>query len=231
MMFTLDNFYTSKEWLNFRRVVISERLTDDGLTICECCNKPIVKPYDIILHHIEELTEDNVNDYMVSLNPENIKIVHHRCHNYIHNKLGYKERCIYLVYGAPLSGKSSYVDSVKEPGDLIVDMDSIWECVSGCDRYTKPARLNAVVFGIRDYLLECVKYRRGKWQSAYIIGGYPLISERERLCKELGARELFIDCSRVECIKRLYECADGRDVEEWVKYIDDWFSKYIPPTI
>ena len=172
---------------------------------------------------------DNVNDYNISLNPDNIKIVHHKCHNIIHNKLGHRERSIYLIYGAPLSGKSTYVKEVSEPGDLIIDIDNIWQCVSGCDRYVKPARLNAVVFGVRDYLLDSVRYRRGKWQSAYIIGGYPLISERERLCKELGAQEIYIECEQEECINRLLQCNDGRDIEAWVRYIDDWFLKYIPP--
>ena len=228
-MYTLDNFYTSKEWAKFRRVVINERLNDRGQTICEYCGKPIVRQYDIILHHKVELTDDNVNDAMISLNPDNIMLVHHVCHNYIHNKLGHRERGIYLVYGAPLSGKSTYVNEVRQPGDLILDIDSIWQCVSGCKRYVKPPRLNSVVFGIRDYLLQCIKYRRGKWQCAYIIGGYPLISERERLCKELGAQEVFIECEREECINRLLQCNDGRDMEEWIKYIDGWFEKYIPP--
>ena len=228
-MYTLDNFYTSKEWAKFRRVVINERFNDRGQTICEYCGKPIVRQYDIILHHKVELTDDNVNDIMISLNPDNIQLVHHVCHNYIHNKLGHRERGIYLVYGAPLSGKSSYVNEVRQPGDLILDLDSVWQCVSGCNRYVKPPRLNSVVFGVRDYLLQCVKYRRGKWQCAYIIGGYPLISERERLTKELGAQEVFIECEREECINRLLQCNDGRDVEEWIKYIDSWFDKYIPP--
>jgi hypothetical protein len=31
-------------------------------------------------------------------------------------------------------------------GDLIVDMDSIWECISGCGRYVKPNRILSIVF-------------------------------------------------------------------------------------
>lgn len=230
-MFTLDNFYTSREWVKFRHITIGERITAEGETICELCGKPIVRTYDIILHHVTELTDDNVNDYAVSLNPDNIMLLHHKCHNIIHNKLGHRERSIYLVYGAPLSGKSSYVNEVMEPGDLILDIDNIWACVSGCDRYVKPPRLNAVVFGIRDYLLDAIRYRRGKWQSAYIIGGYPLLSERERLCKELGAQEIFIECGREECINRLLQSNDGRDIEAWVKFIDEWFDRYIPPLL
>ena len=215
----------------FRQAVIHDRLTPDGLTICEHCGKPIVRAYDIILHHVEELTEDNVNDVSISLNPDNIKLVHHKCHNIIHNKLGYKERGIYLVYGPPLAGKTSYVRDVRQLGDLIIDMDNIWACVSGCDRYVKPRRLNAVVFSVRDTLLDAVRYRRGKWNNAYIIGGYPLISERERLCKEVGAREVFIECDKEECIKRLYQCDDGRNIEEWEEFINSWFDKYIPPLL
>lgn len=169
----LTDFYRSNEWIKFRQVVIFDRLVN-GDVMCEYCGKPIVKAYDIILHHVTELTEDNYTDATIALNPTNIKIVHHKCHNAIHNKLSYSERQVYIVYGSPLSGKSSWVNEVAEVGDLIIDIDNIWQCVSGCDRYVKPNRLKSVVFNVRDNLLESVKYRRGKWLNAYVIGGYPL---------------------------------------------------------
>lgn len=234
--FTMDNFYKSKEWALFRLSVMQDRLTDDGEIICAHCGKPIVRQYDCIAHHKEALTETNVNDVMVSLNPDNIDLVHHICHNRIHDKLGYKVRQVYLVYGSPLSGKSTWVENVRCEGDLIVDMDSIWQCVSGCDRYVKPARLSSVAFGVRDALMDMVKYRRGKWNNAYVIGGYPLSGERERLLRTLGAREVFIDTKKDECLNRLMACGDGRNINEWVKYIDDWWEKYsgrsaVPPTL
>jgi hypothetical protein len=104
-------------------------------------------------------------------------------------------------------------------------MDNIWACVSGCERYVKPARLKSVVFSVRDNLLESVKYRRGKWLNAYIIGGYPYQAERERLADMLGAREVFIDTSYEECVKRLEACED-RDKKLWEKYISDWWLQY-----
>lgn len=232
-MYTLDTFYRCKDWVRFRQVVIDERLNKEGLTICEHCGKPIVKAYDIILHHIEELTEDNVNNVDISLNPTNIMLVHHRCHNKIHHKLSRDtgSRKVYLVYGSPLSGKSTYVDSVKNTGDLIIDMDNIWEMISGCERYVKPKALTPIVFGVRDYLIESIRYRRGTWENAYIIGGYPLISERERLCKLLGAEEIFIDTSKEECLHRLFNLSerDNRACQEWHDYILRWWEKYTPP--
>ena len=232
MRHTLSNFYQSKEWVNLVGAIRLERMNDNGDVICEYCHEPIVRAYDCIGHHTVELTEDNVNDAMVSLNPELIQLVHHKCHNRIHNKFRYDEdmRQVFLVYGAPLSGKTTWVNDVKNKGDFIIDMDNIWQCVSGCERYDKPVVLKSIAFGVRDYLIECVKYRRGKWLNAYVIGGYPLISERERLCKELRAREIFIDTSKEECLRRLANCDDGRDIGEWTEYILDWYKRYSPRT-
>lgn len=224
----LAEFYNSKEWRSLIKVLKNERINDRGELICQHCKKPIVKKYDCIGHHVKELTEENVSDASISLNPDNVIFVHHKCHNLIHQKLQHGRRSIYIVYGSPFSGKSSYVESVKNEGDLIVDMDSIWQCVSGCQRFTKPNRLNVVVFGVRDYLLDCIKYRKGKWLNAYVIGGYPLISVRERLAKELGAELVYIDTNKETCINRLMN-QEERDKDEWKKFINDWWEDYSPP--
>ena len=226
-MFTLDNFYRSKEWQRFRDMVIADRITEDGYTIDEVTGKPILNAYDIILHHTIFLTDDNVNDYNISLNPDLIQIVSHKTHNKIHNKLGYTKREIFLVYGSPMSGKSTYVKTVAEPGDLIVDINNIWECISVNGVHAN--KVKSVVFAVRDRLLEAVKHRLGKWDNCYIIGGYPLISERERLCKELGAREIFIDTPKEVCMERL-KTSEDRDQEEYKKFIEDWWRKYSPPS-
>lgn len=228
-MYTLQNFYKSRAWERILVVMKGQRLDSEGQLICAYCGKPIVRAYDCIGHHVQPLTDENVNDCMIALNPDNVLFVHHRCHNKIHNKLGGYERHVYVVYGAPLSGKSTWVNESKTEGDLVVDMDSIWQCVSGCDRYVKPNRLKRNVFLIRDMLLEQVQHRTGKWVNAYVIGGYPLVSERERLIATLGAREIFIECPQEECIRRLNECG-SRDITEWEKYIATWFERYSPPT-
>ena len=156
-MRNLDTFYQSNEWVSLMRIIRQERLDADGQNVCEYCGKPIVKKYDCIGHHKTHLTEDNVNDVTISLNPDNVALVHARCHNKIHEKLGYSRKEIFLVYGPPMAGKSSYVKSTALAGDLIIDMDSIWECISGQPRYTKPGKLKAVAFGVRDYLMDCMR--------------------------------------------------------------------------
>lgn len=222
---SLYNFYRSDEWTNLLKVLKLQRLNSSGVLTCEYCHKPMIKAYDVIGHHKTELTEENYTDANISLNPDNIALVHHRCHNLIHNKLSYSQRQVFIIYGSPLSGKSTYVKEVAQPGDLIIDLDNIWEAISGQPRYIKPNRLKAIVFSVRDNLLECVKYRRGKWLNAYIIGGYPLAGERERLAGILGARLIYIDTDYSTCIERLNNSND-RDVDEWTKYISDWWKQY-----
>ena len=224
-MYDLSSFYHGKEWRKLVEAIRIERVNEDGQLICEYCGKPIVRKYDAIGHHKVELTEENVNDFEVSLNPDNVVMVHHACHNRIHDKLGYSRREVYLVYGPPRAGKTTWVRENMTEGDLVVDMDNVWECVSMCDRYVKPKRLNAVVFKVRDVLIDAVKYRLGRWHNAYVIGGYPLSSERERLCRELGAREVFIDATMEECIQRA-EGMEGENAEDWKKFIAEWFERY-----
>ena len=223
----LNNFYQSKEWVKLMAVIRMERVNADGLIICEHCGKPIIHKYDCIGHHAIELNDMNVNNPEIALNPDNIKLVHHRCHNKIHNKLGYSNRQVFIVYGSPLSGKSTFVSENMNEGDFVLDMDNIWQCVSGCERYVKPNRLRACVFEIRDHMLDMVRMRQGKWLNAWVVGGYPLSSERERLVKSLNARTVYVDTPKEECLERLKNISDGRDVNEWEKYILDWWEKFL----
>ena len=225
-MYDLSNFYQSKEWINLLKQIRQERINDEGYIVCEYCEKPIIKKFDCIGHHKEQLTEDNVNDFTISLNPDNIALVHHKCHNYIHNKFGYKRKEIYLIYGSPCSGKSTYLESVMEAGDLIIDLDRIRQAINGQPTHVLTPKLNAISFGIRDYLMDCVRMRNGKWNRAYIIGGFPMSAERERICKDTGAIEIYIESTKEECLARLEAEPNNRDIEKWKGFIDSWWEQY-----
>lgn len=221
---SLYSFYRSDSWINLLKIIKLQRLKG-GQLYCEYCGKPIVKAYDCIGHHKIELNEENYTDANISLNPDNIALVHHKCHNKIHDKLAYSNRQVFIVYGSPLAGKTSYVKEAMNEGDLIVDIDNIWECVSGQPRYIKPNRLKSVVFSVRDNLLESIEYRRGKWLNAYVIGGYPYEAERNRLADKLGARQIHINTDKAECLSRLAESND-RDFNQWSKFIEDYWLQY-----
>lgn len=196
-----------------------ERVNADGYVICEHCGRPITRKYDCIGHHKVELTEENVNDYSISLNPDNVALIHFKCHNQIHQRFeGFRQE-VYLVYGAPCSGKTSWVSEVANDDDLIIDIDKLWEAVCKSDRYHKPKRLRANVFGLRDALIDQVRTRAGKWRNAFLIGGYPLRSDRDRLCEMLGAKPVFIETEESECLARA-------KTDDWREYVREWFDAY-----
>lgn len=230
-MFTsLAQFYNSDEWRTFRLNLIAERMNKtDGIIYCEYSGKPILKSYDIVLHHIKPLTMANVNDYSVSLNPENIMIVNQKSHNIIHKRFGYcTQRKVYLVYGSPCSGKTTFVNDIRGNSDLIVDIDNIWQCVTGGERYFKPPALKTNVFAVRDTLYDNIKTRAGKWERAFVIAGVPLKGERERLITTLGAEPIFIDTDRETCLQRLANDINRTPEQknEWIAFIDNWWRDY-----
>lgn len=219
-MLNLKTFYKSKEWVALVEQLKLQRVNDAGELMCEHCGKPIVKKYDCIGHHKIELTDENINDLSISLNPDNIMLIHFGCHNKIHARFEGFTQKVYLVYGAPCSGKTTWVQDVACNDDLILDIDAIWESVCKSDRYHKPNRLKSNVFGIRDCVIEQIKMRRGMWRNAYVIGTYPLKSERDRMRVLLDAEPIFIDEEKSVCLSRA-------ETEEWKKYVEDWFAEYV----
>lgn len=235
-MQTLQQFYRSKEWEAFRRVLIAERADPStGFVLCAVCGAPIVNKYDLVVHHKQHLTEANVNDALIALNPANCECVHFKCHNRIHDRWqggngGYrpKPRMVHLVYGAPLSGKSTWVRDNLQRGDLVIDMDSIWQSITGLPRYDKPDTLKAVAFRLHDELCDMVRTRAGRWRTAFVIAGAPRRADRQRLMQKVGADDaLYIDATHAECMERL-ERANDRPLDLWQYYIDDWFERYQP---
>lgn len=229
-MFTnLSQFYNSQEWKECRRLLIATRTKEDGFLYDEFSGKPLLKNYDIIAHHKTPLTMQNVNDINISLNPNNIMLVSQKSHNEIHARFGYTaQRKVYYVYGAPCSGKTTFVNEIKGNSDLIVDIDNIWQCLTGGERYEKPNALKTNVFAIRDALYDQVRTRAGKWERAYIIEGGALKAVRTRQIEFLQAEDIFVDTDKQTCLERL--ASDNTRTQEqkeiWTGYIDNWFNDY-----
>ena len=112
-----------------------------------------------------------------------------------HRRFGHRKQ-VYIVWGSPLSGKSTLVRELMQYGDIVLDMDRLWEAITMQPAYTKPNNVRFNVFALRDNLLDQIKTRYGQWYDAYIIGGYPDANERDRLAKTLGAELIYCKQSR-----------------------------------
>lgn len=213
--------YNSSKWRNLRQTIIHER----GLR-CESCGRLVLDASELIADHIEELTPDNVHNADIALNQNNVQLLCADCHNAKHQRFGYTARNVYIIYGSPCSGKTTLVNQMKLRGDIIIDMNMLYFAISGCSMYDKPDNIKNVVFRLRDAAIDAVRTRLGKWNNAFIVGGYPAKAKRESLAKKLGAELIYCEATQEECLAR----AELRGVfaSEYKKFICRWWEDFEP---
>jgi adenylate kinase family enzyme len=219
-------FYTSRTWRAFRELVIIE---NGG--VCNRCHKVFTDTSQLEVHHIKHLKGNDYDDYNKTLNKENVEVICHQCHNEEHGRfITHKE--VILVYGPPLSGKSTYVKENKGYSDIVVDLDKLQEAITLMPTYQEVPAVKRNLFSVRDLLLDHIKTRYGKWKTAWIIGGYPNTFDRDRIINDLQVdAAILMETTLEECLNRLENVNDYRKQykAEWQEYISRWFSQYTPP--
>lgn len=218
-------FYCRKDYLDLAQAC---KIKSGG--VCAKCGG-VFDISELRPHHKVELTLDNIDDVNVTLNPDNIEVLCHDCHNAAHKRFGYAvgAKHVYLVYGSPCAGKTTYVNSVATRNDLIVDLDKIHRAICICGLYDKPDATKRVAFNVRDYLLDEVRTAtpRRKWQDAYIIGTYPDRIDRDMFVQDYGAELVHIDTSKEECIKRAYQDIERSSIRDAViGWINAYWERY-----
>lgn len=238
------DFYRGEDWKQCKAQVLQSRIKSDGVVLCEHCGKPIVKGFNpnannnagaIVFHHKIYLNNYNVNDASVSINPDNIQVVHWNCHNQIHERFGFgtgnniPEKKVWLVTGASCSGKSTWVRERLQANDIVIDIDDLWQCVSGQPRYIKPNALKPVVFKLRDELKALIQRGTGTWRNAFIIESLPSKQDREREAdryKAFNVEVITLDVTQDECLQRLHDNPSGRDIKSYEGYIQEYYSRF-----
>jgi hypothetical protein len=236
---SLPQFYRSKEWADCKAYVLAERM-NGGVVYCEHCHSPILKSFNpnernnkmaMVFHHKTYLTLANVNDANVSINPANIAILHWKCHNEVHGRFGFgtnqrPEKKVYLVTGAPFSGKREWVDQRIQAGDILLDIDSIWECLSGQPMRSKPNQLKPAVFQVRSLMKDMIAKGTGTWRNAFVVECLSTPRDIDTEANRYRAHNVEIvtmEATEAECLDRLRMEKNGIDEKEYAKYIADYF--------
>lgn len=238
---TTAQFYNGQDFADCKAQVTQERLKD-GALYCEHCGKVILKSFNpqannnrgaIVFHHKIHLTQQNVNDASISINPDNIAILHWSCHNEVHNRFNGTavavERKVYLITGAACSGKTTFAREHMQEGDIILDIDDIWQTLSGQPRYVKPNSIKTAVFAARDAIKDQIQKGSGSWRNAYIIQSLPLATDRKREAERYKTHNVEIitmNTTREECLNRLYAQPNGRDIKRYEEFINEYFDDY-----
>jgi len=133
---------------------------------------------------------------------------------------------VYIVWGAPASGKSTYAKEHMKPGDLIVDLDLIKQSISLQEKTETDDALLPVALSIRDHIYELIE-RRDIECDCWVVAGLPNKDERERLARKLKTDKLiFIDATHDICIQQAMNDRSRKDKGKQRKIIDKWFKQY-----
>lgn len=175
-IYTLDNFYRSRDWREFRETFLAQRLARDGEYIDDETGEIILDRSKAVLHHKIHLTNENVNNPNISLNPENIELVSDQTHLKLHDRFNCLGRKIYIT---------DCIDKVKISYDLLVDYNRLKKAIGDFDSIK--TIVNAWV--LYNSLIEQIRTRRGKWSTAIVISSTTKI-EYNRIKKLLMAEEI-----------------------------------------
>lgn len=223
-----QGFYNSIEWRT-----LSKRLRSEE-PFCRSC----------ILRGRH--TFANVSDHIIPLklawdmrfDRHNIQSLCHQCHNSKRAMEGemFNDKVISfpvtLVCGAPCSGKSTYVTERWHRGHAVVDVDAIFQAVSGCQYHENPETLLPVVLDARNAVLARLCLMASDRPTTWIIACAPTRKERDVY------RGIFPDLRvhvmptpKEECIQRAYERTKNStggmiSYANYRELILDWFRDY-----
>ena len=213
----MHRFYCSKAWIDLVNMLKIER---GGR--CERTGEIYEDMSQLVGHHKIELNDINVDDPHVALNPENIEILSINEHNKEHRRFGHSKN-VYIVWGPPLSGKTTLVKQIMRYGDIVVDADALYQAITFQPMHDKPNNCRLNIFKLMDDLHDQIKTRYGQWYDAYVIATLPDKYERDKLAEKLGAELIQCECTKEECYERLVK---SKRPNVWKQYIDKWFEQF-----
>lgn len=127
---------------------------------------------------------------------------------------------VYLVYGSPCSGKSTYVREHAKDGDVICDVDLIFEAISTRDAHDSDLYVHEIALELRKRLLDIIHDREMKFGNAWVISTANTLGKLRNIERWIDPDEIiFIDTPKDVCLKR----ADERP-KYFKDVIEIWFK-------
>ena len=134
---------------------------------------------------------------------------------------------VFIICGAPGSGKTTYASQHHQPGDLIVDMDTIVAALTG-DETAHPDYENIldIAIAVRNTLYNIIENGTGDWKRAFVITSSMNDGAVIALAKQLHATVHYMETTKEECKRRIANDKTRQDKELFYNLVDEWFKNH-----
>lgn len=129
-----------------------------------------------------------------------------------------RENVITLVCGPPGSGKTTYVNERRKPGDIVWDFDVIMSAITGMDIHQTPRAAVRFAKQMRDGFYREAMNSSG--HRIWIIEACPTAAERLRFERDLRAGVILLDTPEHVCIERVRDRG-----AHWPELVTRWFAE------
>ena len=225
--------YSTRRWGKKREAILKR----DGYKCMECSRKNITTSATMV-HHINPA--DRYPDLFLA--NENLISLCDECHNKMHDrkhktlsKLGRKYQQLYyrkretdkmtkivFVVGPPCSGKSTYVRKHMGKNDIVFDYDEISRAMTGCDLHDNNPFIKKYLHEFRKTFLKMLEVE-SEFDTAYIITTQMSKYYYDYVLYDPDV--VIMRTTKEECLKRLYEDTDNRNIEEVRNVILAYYSE------
>ena len=131
---------------------------------------------------------------------------------------------IVVVYGAPMSGKTTYVNEVMQDTDLIFDYDALTQALTNSQYQQHNDSAHKLVMDIRNKMIDHAKQMTEG--TLYLITTYLSYTLQDKVETHFNTQYKQMDTSLEACKRRL-SLSDRHNKQHVMQVIHEWFGKYI----
>lgn len=139
---------------------------------------------------------------------------------------------INIVCGPPGSGKTTYVLKEKHRGDVIIDLDLLFQAVTGLPMYDRPEALLGFVIDLKRAAIEQAVFFHTKnmISNVWIITGGAKAEDRCEIARYYRADHVYVlNPSTDECVRRIsLDTRRNSKLVHWRKIVQKWKREFQP---